>query len=239
MRSKFRFCISFKLSHYAFFFPSVTKFCGQNCSLYCPHSNKPAALPTAFMEMNPSLKVFNWSLYSLQNSLVRAFNFQTSEILWSPGYRWGPVICPRILRKHMPQQHLKLALIPACVQALLNHKWSCPPDKNTVTLLEVFICCWIFNIHHPGKAGYLTLTIEQAMPFQVSGLETIMVLSLYPVWSWPQHNTFARFEWQPLKNGAISAALRHTLRSWGNPEVSLNSWKSQGCRWLAAQHYPC
>lgn len=117
------------------------------------------------MEMNPSLKVFNCSLYSLQNSLIRAFSFQGSEILWPPGCRGGSGICPRILRKHMPQRHLKLALIPACVQALVNHKWSCPPDKNTVTLLEVFICCWIFNIYHPGKSGYLTCTTEQAMPF--------------------------------------------------------------------------
>lgn len=67
---------------------------------------------------------------------------------------------------------------------------------------------------------YLTLTIEQAMPFQVSRLWTIMVLSLHPVWSWPQHNTFGQV-WMPLDNGAIPAALRHTRRSWGNPEVSL------------------
>lgn len=50
-------------------------------------AKKPAALPTAFMEMNPSLKVFNCSLYSLQNSLVRVFSFQGSEILWPPGCR--------------------------------------------------------------------------------------------------------------------------------------------------------
>lgn len=173
------------------------------------------------MEMNPSLKVFNCSLYSYHNSLVRAFSSQSSEILRPPGCSWGSVICPSILTKPVPQQHLKLALIPACVQVLVNHKWSCPPDKNTVRLLEVFICDWIFNIYHPGKAGYLTLTIEQAMPFQVSLLWTIMVLSLHPVWRWPQHNTFAKFEWQPLNNGAIPAALRHTRRSWGNPEVSL------------------